>query len=140
MLNTLVLRFTPLIAGLVTEPWSATATILAMLRQKLVAREKTAPVREMSFGTREVLKAGTALLGVCIVIIVALSLANVNAKTWSDEIAWVAAVLMIASLLLGRIGAPESGTAPWQMRASYWSFLAGALALLLSVAAAAWQL
>jgi uncharacterized membrane protein len=137
-LNTLVLQLTPLVAGLVADPWTAVATVIAMLRRKALAHESVSNAGERTFGTREVLKAGMALLGICIVIIVALTLANVTAKTWSDEIAWAAAVLMIISLLLGDVA--NGLEISWQTRASYWSFLAGALAVLLSLTAAIWQL
>jgi hypothetical protein len=136
-----MLELAPLAAALVVEPWAAIAALVALLRRKAVGQASLQTGNETPFGARELSEAGTALLGVCVVIIVALASADLNAKTWSDEIAWIAAGLMIASLVLGRTrGEDNPAMGPGRSRASYWSFLAGAFAVLLSLAAAIWQL
>ncbi|CAN5181435.1 hypothetical protein BH09PSE3_BH09PSE3_22810 [soil metagenome] len=50
--------------------------------------------------TPHILNASSNLLGIALLIITGLHLSNFAAKTWSDEIAWTAAMLFGASCLL----------------------------------------
>src|ERR1700733_4879578 len=47
-----------------------------------------------------ILNAATNLLGICFIIIGGLKLANQSSKTYSDEGAWAAAVLLLVSIIL----------------------------------------
>jgi hypothetical protein len=81
----------------------------------------------------QVLMAATWLLGVCVIIIVALKVTDQNAKTWSDEAAWVAAGFMTLSIVLSRSGKATSAEPVWRSGLADWSFLIGSAAVLASL-------
>jgi hypothetical protein len=134
----LLLNLGPFAAALVLEPWTESATALSLLARHFGSRfsGSTAAASGAQNPTgRElpVLAAATSLLGICALIIVALKLTNENAKTWSDEAAWIAAFFMSVSIVLSRAKAGRRSEHPWQRNAVYLSYLSGAGALLLSV-------
>ena len=82
---------------------------------------------------QRVLAAATSLLGVCLVIIVILKVTDQNARTYADEVAWVAAGLISVSILLPRSGRRGSAKRLWQGDLADSSFLIGSGALLVSL-------
>ena len=87
-----------------------------------------------------ILNAATNLLGICFIIIGGLKLTNQNSKTYSDEVAWVAAVFLLVSIVLSYAAIRNGVGKPWRTRLADWSFLAGIGALTVSVVIAAYQL
>jgi hypothetical protein len=87
-----------------------------------------------------ILNAATNLLGICFIIIGGLKLTNQNSRSYSDEIAWVAAVALLASIVLSYAAIRNGVANPWRTRVADWSFLAGLGALTISVVVAAYQL
>jgi hypothetical protein len=128
--------------ALVVEPWAAAGVALDLLRRPPRTTENEASyglatnARDLIRSQRHVVNASFILLGLAATIIAALALTNEDARTWSDEVAWIAAAFMLGSLALsfGGIGRPV------QMRVAHGSFLAGMAAILLSLVAAACQL
>jgi len=135
------LRLSPVLMTLVVEPWAAAGVALDLLRRAPSAKNEAsyglaANARELIRRQRHVVNASFILLGLAATIIAALALTNEDARTWSDEVAWIAAAFMLGSLALsfGGIGRPV------QMQIAQGSFLAGMAAILLSLVAAACQL
>lgn len=87
-----------------------------------------------------ILNAATNLLGICFVIIGGLKLTGQNSKTYSDEVAWVAAGLLLASIVLSYLAIRNDRASSWQTTTADWSFLAGVGSIVLSVALGATQL
>lgn len=136
MLKLLLLRFAPLLLEIAVEPWIAAATAVGLLRGKFKrgASEHAIGVSaDVTDTRRRVLMAATSLLGVCIVIIVALKVTDQNAKTWSDEAAWVAAGFMAVSIVLARSGKAPGAEPVWRGGVADWSFLIGSAAVLASL-------
>ena len=129
-LKLLLLRFAPLLLTIALEPCAAAATGVHFLRRKL-ARKHPMPI-ELNHIRRGVIAAATWLLGVCVLILVTLKATDQNARTWADEIAWVAAGLMSLSIVLSRCGKSGRGKGLWQAGLADWSFLIGSAALLVS--------
>jgi hypothetical protein len=122
----------------VLEPWAAVLTPLQLLMRHLRNRFQhlgagPAAYESVIFEHSPINAAATGLLGICALIIVALKITDENAKTWSDEAAWIAAVFMLASIVLSRAGTRSPSERPWQGGAAYWAYLAGVAALLFSV-------
>ena len=80
-----------------------------------------------------ILTASTNLLGICFVIIGGLKLTGRNPLSYSDEVAWVAAVLLFTSILASYWVIREHGSAAWQSAVAEAAFLAGIAALMTSV-------
>jgi hypothetical protein len=76
-----------------------------------------------------ILNAATNLLAICFVIVGGLKLANRNAATYADELAWFAAFLLLISILSSYLAIRNGDTQIWQNRTADWSFL-GALCVL----------
>jgi uncharacterized membrane protein YecN with MAPEG domain len=139
-----LLRLGPFVAALMLEPWAAAATSLTLLSDQFrVLLPRTQPrvlfQEELSQPQSNVLGAATSLLGVSAAIIVALTLTNENAKTWSDEAAWISAAFMLASIVLSR--AVERGRQQtWRTSTMSWCYIAGTAALLVSLMLALWLL
>jgi hypothetical protein len=80
-----------------------------------------------------ILNAASNLLGIAFVIIAGLNVTGLTGKTFADEVAWAAAVLLLASCLLSYLSIraePNGG------RAEGWAdiaFLLGLLALFAAV-------
>jgi len=87
-----------------------------------------------------ILNAATNLLGICFIIIGGLKLSNQSSNTYSDEVAWAAAVLLLVSIILSYAAIRNGVAKPWRTRVADWSFLAGLGALMISVMIAAYQL
>jgi hypothetical protein len=84
-----------------------------------------------------ILNASTNLLGICFIIITGLRLASANARSYADEVAWVAALLLFTSTLSSYLAIRNHGARNWQIRVSDAAFLGGVTTLALSVVIAA---
>jgi len=80
-----------------------------------------------------ILNAATTLLGICFVIIGGLKLTDQNPKSYSDEIAWLAAALFCASILVSYSAIRANDAKPWQTACADWAFLGGIVALVTSM-------
>ncbi len=84
-----------------------------------------------------ILNASTNLLGICFVIITGLRLASANARSYADEVAWLAALLLFTSTLSAYLAIRNHGARRWQVRLADTTFIGGVCALALSVVIAA---
>ncbi|HLL28425.1 MAG TPA: hypothetical protein VKT73_12350 [Xanthobacteraceae bacterium] len=84
-----------------------------------------------------ILSASTNLLGICFVIIGGLKLTGQNPNSYSDEIAWVAAILLFTSTILSYLAIRNGDTRLWQIFVADWAFIGGMFTLLTSVLVAA---
>jgi hypothetical protein len=84
-----------------------------------------------------ILNAATNLLGICFLIISGLKIANLNARSSADEIAWVAAMLLFTSTLVAYLALRNDESKPWQTRLADGAFIGGVIALMLAVTVAA---
>jgi len=84
-----------------------------------------------------ILSAATSLLGICFVIIEGLKLTGFNAKSWADEVAWLAALLLFIAAMSSYLAIRNQGARPLQIRIADAAFLAGMSVLAISVAVAA---
>jgi hypothetical protein len=85
-----------------------------------------------------ILNAATNLLGICFVIIGALKFANLNSRSYADEIAWVAAFLLLISIVASYAALRgNNDAADWHTSLADWAFITGVLSLTLSVLMAA---
>jgi hypothetical protein len=86
-----------------------------------------------------ILTASSNLLGIALVIIAGLNVSKVAAKTFSDEIAWIAAISLSSSCLLSylaiRSDRDDSNFEIWADR----TFVVGLVVLFLSVLLLAWD-
>ena len=80
-----------------------------------------------------ILNAASNLLGICFVIISGLKIANLNSSSFADETAWLAAFLLLTSVITSYTAIRNGGTKAWQESLSDWSFMAGVLMLALSI-------
>lgn len=80
-----------------------------------------------------ILNASTSLLAICFIVIGGLKLTGSNARSFADEIAWVATVLLFASTLNSYLCIRNSGAKQWQLAVADWSFLGGLFSLVLSL-------
>jgi hypothetical membrane protein len=87
-----------------------------------------------------ILNAATNLLGICFVIIGGLKFSNLNAQSYSDEAAWVAALLLFVSVVFSYVGIRNDDSRAWQNTVADGTFIAGTITLMLSVIVAAIQL
>lgn len=81
-----------------------------------------------------ILNAATNLLGICFVIIGGLKLTHQSDNTYSDEIAWVAAALLLTSIVLAYMAIRSGESGEWQTRLADWSFLGGVGSIVVSMA------
>jgi hypothetical protein len=135
----LALRLSPVVMALVVEPWTAAALAWEVLRKKPSAAP-TATEKSAIHAQRRVVNASVILLGLSAAIIAALQITNESRKTCSDEVAWIAAFFMLGSIVLSYKGAQDQVVRPAQLRFADMAFLAGAVALVSSLFAAALQL
>lgn len=84
-----------------------------------------------------ILSASTNLLGICFIIITGLKLANANARSYADEVAWLAAILLFTAALHAYLAIRNQGARPWLERVADNAFLAGMTVLAISVVIAA---
>ncbi len=84
-----------------------------------------------------ILNASTNLLGICFIIITGLRLANANARSYADEVAWLAALLLFVAVLTAYLSIRNDHARPWQATLADAAFLGGMSALALSVVIAA---
>jgi len=84
-----------------------------------------------------ILNAATNLLGICFVIIGGLKFTNMNARSYSDETAWLAAVLLFMSVMISYFAIRNGGERNWQLVAADATFIAGIFTLMASVLIAA---
>jgi len=135
-LKLFLLRFAPLALEIALEPWIAAATAVGLLRGKFkrsTSENAIAGSADAADTRRQVLTAATWLLGVCVIIIVALKMTDQNARTWSDEAAWVAAGFMALSIVLSRSGKFAGAEHGWRSDLADWSFLIGSAGVLASL-------
>ncbi|HVV28838.1 MAG TPA: hypothetical protein VHC40_12815 [Rhizomicrobium sp.] len=83
-----------------------------------------------------ILNASTNLLGICFVIITGLRLASANARSYADEVAWLAALLLFVAALAAYLSIRNEHDG-WGVRVADAAFLGGITALALSVVIAA---
>lgn len=84
-----------------------------------------------------ILNAATNLLGICFVVIGGLKISNLNARSWSDEAAWAAALLLFVSVILSYLAIRNNDARTWQIAVADIAFIVGTVTLMLSVAVAA---
>jgi len=84
-----------------------------------------------------ILNAASNLLGICFVIIGGLKISNLNARSYSDEAAWSAALLLFVSIILSYLAIRNDDANKWQTTVADGAFLAGIVMLMLSVVMAA---
>jgi cellobiose-specific phosphotransferase system component IIC len=84
-----------------------------------------------------ILSASTNLLGICFIILTGLKLANANARSHADEIAWLAALLLFVAVLNAYLAIRNEGARNWQVRVADAAFLGGVTALAVAVIIAA---
>ncbi len=84
-----------------------------------------------------ILNASTNLLGICFIIITGLRLANANARSYADEVAWLAALLLFVAVLTAYLSIRNEHVRPWQAIVADAAFLGGITALAGSVVIAA---
>jgi amino acid transporter len=145
-LRVLLVRLAPIASLILIEPWFATATILAGIWRRL-DRTLTndgdgatgSSINSVQRHTH-VLAAASNLLGICLIIIGGLKLTNSSSKTYSDEVAWVAAFCMLASIFLSYTRLRDGRDRAWRIRMVDWFFLCGVGLLIVSMLCAAYQL
>jgi len=84
-----------------------------------------------------ILNAASNLLGICFVIIGVLKISDLNAKSYSDEAAWLAAMLLFVSVILSYFAIRNDDSRTWQVEFADGAFIAGTVTLMLSVVMAA---
>ena len=84
-----------------------------------------------------ILSASTNLLGICFIILTGLKLANANARSYADEVAWLAALLLFGAALNAYLAIRNQGARVWQEQVADTAFLGGMTALAASVIIAA---
>lgn len=84
-----------------------------------------------------ILNASTNLLGICFVIITGLRLANANARSHADEVAWLAALCLFTAAITAYLAIRNEGARAWQIRVADATFLLGLVALAAAVVIAA---
>jgi hypothetical protein len=87
-----------------------------------------------------ILNAATNLLAICFIIVGSLKLTNNNANTYADELAWLAAFLLLISIVTSYVAIRNEDVAPWQHRVADWAFLGGIGVLVTSMMVMAVQL
>jgi hypothetical protein len=87
-----------------------------------------------------ILNAATNLLAICFVIVGSLKLTNNNANSYADELAWLAAFLMLVSIVTSYVAIRNGDVPLWQHRVADWSFLGGISVLVASMIVMAIQL
>jgi len=83
-----------------------------------------------------ILSASTNLLGICFVIITGLRLANANVRSYADEVAWLAALLLFVAALSAYLSI-RNEHGGWGVRLADAAFLGGMTVLAVAVVIAA---
>lgn len=84
-----------------------------------------------------ILNAATNLLGICFIVITGLKLASANARSYADEVAWLAALLLFVAALSSYVALRHDDAPDWQLWLADLSFLGGLTALGVAVLVAA---
>jgi hypothetical protein len=87
-----------------------------------------------------ILNAASNLLGICFVVIGGSKISNLNARSYSHETAWVAALLLFVSVLLSYLAIRNEDARKWQIAVADGAFIAGTVTLMLSLVVAVIQL
>jgi hypothetical protein len=87
-----------------------------------------------------ILNAASNLLGICFVVIGGLKISNLNARSYSDETAWLAALLLFLSVILSYLAIRNDDARRWQITLADGAFIAGTVTLMLSIVVAAIQI
>lgn len=80
-----------------------------------------------------ILNAATNLLAICFIIVGGLKIADKNQQSYADELAWLAAFLMLVSIVCSYMAIRNDDEQPWQNRIADGSFLAGIFVLVASM-------
>jgi hypothetical protein len=80
-----------------------------------------------------ILSASTNLLGICFIVIGGLKLTNSNSRSYADEVAWVAAVLLFVSTMNSYLAIRSNGAHGWQAQLADWTFMGGVVCLAASI-------
>ena len=84
-----------------------------------------------------ILNAATNLLGVCFVIIGGLKFTNSNSLSRADELAWLAAGLLLSSAIFAYVVIRNDEARWWQSEIADWTFMGGLVMISFSVVVAA---
>jgi uncharacterized membrane protein SirB2 len=140
-----LVRLVPFATLILIEPWLATATMLAGIWRRLdrTLAKNLDGGGAVGLATQRhthVLAAASNLLGICLIIIGGLKLTNQSSRTYSDEVAWIAAFCMLASIFLSYTRLRDGRDRAWRTRLVDYFFLVGVGALIVSMLFAAYQL
>jgi hypothetical protein len=141
-----LVRLIPFATAILIEPWLATATMLAGIWRRLdrtLATDGGGTTGSSITGVQRhthVLAAASNLLGICLIIIGGLKLTNTSSRTYSDEVAWIAAFCMLASIFLSYTRLRDGRDRPWRIMLMDYLFLVGVGSLIVSILFAAYQL
>lgn len=142
----LLVWLVPFATLVLIEPWLATATMLAGIWRRLdrtfAKNGKETRVAHIATAQRHthVLAAASNPIAICLIIIGVLKLTNTSSKTYSDEVAWLAAFCMLVSILLSYARPRDGRDRPWRVRLVDYFFLFGVGSLIVSMLLAAYQL
>jgi hypothetical protein len=84
-----------------------------------------------------ILNASTNLLAICFIIIGSLKFTNMNARSFADEVSWLAALMFFVSTIVSYLAIRNDGRREWQLMAADVSFIGGLVALMTAVFIAA---
>ena len=144
-LETLALRVAPLADSLAAEQSSiasnmAAAAIGVMLRLwQRYSPKDGAPQDASAYRHPRLLSTAATLVGFCILIIVSLRVTRLDVRTYSDEVAWLSATFLLASIFLSYLSTRSDSERRWQRQTAHLSFLLGIQALVVSMVIAAVQ-
>lgn len=80
----------------------------------------------------QILSAASSLLGIALLIIAGLNVSRVSARTFADEIAWVAAVALMLSCMLSYLAIRTGGRSRYERWADR-TFMVGLVTLFVAV-------
>ena len=135
-IGVIVMRVIPAWNAMFIEPWIIGASLVALIVRKARHQQQVLASKPAS-ANRPLMTAASGIMILCLAIVVLLRVTNESARTFSDEMAWISASLMLASLLASRIARP---TRPHRAALADFAFAGGAAALLASIVLAVCQL
>ena len=87
-----------------------------------------------------ILAAASNLLSLCFIIIGGLKFSDLSDGTYADEVAWVAALFLFASVLLSYLAVRNNRTIYEPIDLADWAFISGIISLMISGAIAAFSI
>ena len=135
-IGVIVMRAVPAWNAMFIEPWIIGASIVALLVRKVRHQQQVLVSKPVS-ANRPLITAASGIMILCLAIVVLLRITHESGKTYSDEVAWVGAILMLASLLLARARRQPQ---PQRAALADFAFAGGTAALLASILFAIFQL